>query len=461
MRERSRKHKLSFPKHPAVAKHSSLRYHNSVSKKRPRISNGVSKRDPAYWRERIYKNAFTYKGKHVEVRSWSVKIQLLGKRKAFTLTSATPAQAADEACELYHTILKQGWDALTHRQSAGSRRDVSESLGSSDSVPTELEYWKPRLIQRKYPELAQPESNREFSVRIEHARTAHYFPLGTSDENEAAAQAVRIYQTIINEGWDRANATFPRELSLALRWQDNPLAWTYTTFHTGQNTDSLEPAANSAESSSMYDVVFIEPDAQIRSALAAYTNRQPGFRCDTTFTTAAEALREIPRRNVDLALANHDLPVEASVACFEELHRLRPNLVVLSYSLFPDPDELFKSTPGGSVVYLLKRTPPGRLFDPIAAMTGTPTHEVIASQVRNYFQQLSALLPAGPPFWKTARLTPREHEILALLSKGDLVKEIAGKLGISNWTVQGHVKSIFEKLNVHSRTEAVVKYLQR
>ena len=79
----------------------------------------------------------------------------------------------------------------------------------------------------------------------------------------------------------------------------------------------------------------------------------------------------------------------------------------------------------------------------------------------HYFQQLSALLPSGPPFWKLAKLTPREQEILALLSKGDLVKEIAGKLGISNWTVQGHVKSIFEKLHVHSRTEAVVKYLQR
>jgi DNA-binding NarL/FixJ family response regulator len=122
---------------------------------------------------------------------------------------------------------------------------------------------------------------------------------------------------------------------------------------------------------------------------------------------------------------------------------------------------LFKSTPGGATVYMLKRTAANRLFEPIASLTRITTHEEIAAQVWNYFHQLSATLPSAPPFWKLAKLTPREQEVLALLSKGDLVKEIAGTLGISNWTVQDHVKSIFEKLKVHTRTEAVIKYLQR
>ena len=134
---------------------------------------------------------------------------------------------------------------------------------------------------------------------------------------------------------------------------------------------------------------------------------------------------------------------------------------MLSYSVFADAEQLFKSTPGGATVYMLKRTSPDRMFEPIADLTGTITHEQIASQVRNYFHQLSAMLPSVPPFWKLAKLTPREQEVLALLAKGDLVKEIADTLGISNWTAQGHVKNIFIKLNVHSRTEAVVKYLQR
>ncbi len=172
-------------------------------------------------------------------------------------------------------------------------------------------------------------------------------------------------------------------------------------------------------------------------------------------------MREIPRRCVDLVLANHDLPDESAVDCFEELHRVRPGLMVLSYSVFTDTDQLFKSTPGGAGVYMLKRTPPNRLFEPIASLTRSMTREQIAAHVRNYFQQLSAMPPSGPSFWKLAKLTPREQEVLALMSKGDLVKEIAGTLGISNWTVQDHVKGIFEKLKVHNRTEAVIKYLQR
>jgi DNA-binding NarL/FixJ family response regulator len=136
-------------------------------------------------------------------------------------------------------------------------------------------------------------------------------------------------------------------------------------------------------------------------------------------------------------------------------------LTVLSYSVFEDADLLFKSTPGGSVVYMLKRTAASRLFEPIADLAEAPIRERVAAHVWKYFQQLSALLPSGPPVWKIAKLTPREHEILASLSKGDLVKEIAHKLGISAWTVQGHVKSIFEKLKVHTRTEAVIKYLQK
>ncbi len=164
---------------------------------------------------------------------------------------------------------------------------------------------------------------------------------------------------------------------------------------------------------------------------------------------------------MDLAFVNHDLPDEPGMACLEELQRVRPSLAVLSYSVFEDTDQLFKSTPGGAVVYMLKRTSPGRIFEPIEQLAGPATREQIASHVRKYFQHLSALLPSGPPFWELAKLTPREHEVLAFLSKGDLVKEIADTLGISKWTVQSHVKSIFEKLKVHTRTEAVIKYLRK
>lgn len=392
-----------------------------------------------------------------------MKIQHFGKRKTFSLSSHQRAQAADEACQIYQTIIEHGWEAMNHSLvKHGSPSRATRGLQiSSASIPVDGAYWKHRLILRKYPEPLPSQSNKEFSIRIEHARTSQYFPLRTSDEKAAADAAMRIYRTVVNKGWDRANESFPRELSLALRWQDNPLAWTYTTIHTRRISGPSEPAPNHAALPLERNIVFIERDAGIRFALAACANSQEGFRCDTAFAGAAEALREIPRRRVDLVLANHDLPDEAGVACFEELQRARPGLVVLSYSVFTDSDQLFKSTPGGAAGYMLKRTAPNRLFEPIAELTGMTTHEQIASHVRHYFHQLSAMLPSGPPFWKRAKLTPREREVLALLSKGDVVKEIAGALGISNWTVQGHVKSIFEKLKVHSRTEAVIKYLQR
>jgi DNA-binding NarL/FixJ family response regulator len=282
--------------------------------------------------------------------------------------------------------------------------------------------------------------------------------LGTNNATEAAALAMRIYRTVVTRGWASAHSRFPRELSLAFRWQDNPLAWTYTTIHTCLRGCPPKPAADRTPNQS---VVIIEPDGGIRFALAACINDQEGFSCEATFAGAADALREIGRRRVDLALANHDLPDEPGASCAEELQRAIPNLAVLSYSVFQDADQLFKSTPGGAVVYMLKRTSRSRLLEPIAEMAGPATREQIATHVRHYFQHLSALLPPGPPLWKLAKLTPREHEILAFLSKGALAKEIADTLAISNWTVHGHIKSIFEKLKVHTRTEAVIKYLQK
>jgi DNA-binding NarL/FixJ family response regulator len=272
---------------------------------------------------------------------------------------------------------------------------------------------------------------------------------------------MRIYRSVVAEGWIIANARFPRELSVALRWQDNPLAWTYTTIHTLPSVRAENPLGEEVCAETQYSVALIEPDAGIRSALMVCVNSQQGFDCRAAFGNTEETLKHLGRHRVDLALVNHDLPDEASTTCAEQLQRVRPDLTVLSYSVFSDADQLFKSTPGGAAVYMLKRTGRNRLLEPIAGMVGAATREHIASYVRDYFQNLSALLPSGAPLWKLAKLTPREHEILAFLSKGALAKEIADTLGISNWTVHGHMKSIFEKLNVHTRTEAVIKYLQK
>lgn len=412
---------------------------------------------------RLFKNTFTYRGERVEVKGWSVKIQIAGKRKTFSLRSKVCAEAAEEACQIYHAILAHGWEGVTPtRAKAGPRFNAgSAAPTASASVSPDVEYWKPRLLHRKYPEHPDPTGGREFSVRIEHSRAFQYFALGTSDEIEAARRASDIHQMVVKKGWACANAAFSRELTLALRWMDDPLAWSYTTIHTRKSHDPFQPVTGRSGQPPKLHIAILEPDDGIRSALAACANSQQGFHCESAFTSPAEALREISRRRVDFILANYNLPDELGANFLEAAQHLKPGLAGLLYSVFEDSEHLFQATPGGAVGYMLKRIPPSRIFEPIADLSAPLTRDKIAACVRGYFQRLSASIPAGPPSREIARLTPREHEILALMSKGYQAKEIADALGISIWTVHGHTKSTFEKLNVHTRTEAVVKYLQK
>jgi DNA-binding NarL/FixJ family response regulator len=124
---------------------------------------------------------------------------------------------------------------------------------------------------------------------------------------------------------------------------------------------------------------------------------------------------------------------------------------------------MFRATPGGAGTYLLRRTPPTQFLEPIAEVLarGNLSDEEMAAGVWQYFKNTVASLPIGGPPRQLTHLTQREHEVLALLSKGQLDKEIAERLGISIYTVHEHVRNIFEKLRVHNRTEAVVKFLQK
>ncbi|MEO6336421.1 MAG: response regulator transcription factor [Verrucomicrobiota bacterium] len=326
---------------------------------------------------------------------------------------------------------------------------------------TNAEYWKRRLIHRKYLEPPNSKADREFSVRIEHTGTSHYFPLGTDDETEAASRAMRIYQTVVNHGWARTTADFPRELTLALRWLNNPVAWTYATFHTQKRSDPIRSDVEQPKQSPELMLAVIEPDDGIRFALAACANSQNGIRCDVTFTSEIEALREIHRHQLHLIMINHILPDGTGAECLEAVQRTTPQLDGLLYSVYEDSDKLFASVPGGATGYLLKRTSPFRILEPLGELAGPLTREHIAARIREYFRNLLAALPISPSSLELAKLTPREHEILTFLSKGRVAKEIAHSLGISLWTVHGHVKNIFEKLHVHTRTEAVLKFLQK
>src|SRR5688572_3658136 len=294
-------------------------------------SSGVhpaSKKEAGYWVGRLFKNTFTNKGKRRLVNGWSVKIQVLGRRKTFTLSSSDPAVAAAEACQIYQIICSQGWEAANPRfvRAGFPQAPATPAPGSQLSTDFGIAPWESRLIHRKYPEPAKAQDRRELSVRIEHMGISRYFPLGTGDESKAAAEAKRIHQIIVSQGWTVAGQGLTRELTLALRWLDSPLAWTYTTIRTWKSGEEIPALADSSPKSTACQVAIVEPDAGIRQALAACGNQQEGFRCCVVWTSVAEAMREISRHRVDLVLINYALPDQSGAAALEELQRGRSGL---------------------------------------------------------------------------------------------------------------------------------------
>jgi DNA-binding NarL/FixJ family response regulator len=134
-----------------------------------------------------------------------------------------------------------------------------------------------------------------------------------------------------------------------------------------------------------------------------------------------------------------------------------PKTQVLMLTTYEESDLIFDSLRKGASGYLLKNMPPTELIQAIEQVHegGAPMSMQIARKVVNHFQQIKR------PESDVEKLTGREHEILALLAKGYFYKEIADQLGISMSTVRAHLHAVYEKLHVQSRTEAVVKFLER
>jgi DNA-binding NarL/FixJ family response regulator len=322
-----------------------------------------------------------------------------------------------------------------------------------------VRYWKSRLIYRPYLFPGSTATPKHFAVRIDHAGSGYFFPLGTEDADVAAERAKAIYQAIVTAGWDAVRQQFPRELIIGFEWCSNPVMWTYTTVHTLLGNARQETAR--PHPSNTRRVLVLESDPGIRRAIVWCIEQQEGLasaECDSAETFAA-ALRAWKPHWVAL---NRNLAAAIGFKTPGFLSPIQPGVLGITYSANPDGDSMFVATPGGATGYLLKRVEPARLFKFIVDGPSQlpPAANDLLLRVQSYFQEV--LRPfSGRDALEVAKLTRRELEVLALLSKGYLDKEIAGELGISNWTVHNHVKKIFERLKVRSRTEAVVKFLEK
>lgn len=398
------------------------------------------------------------------MKGWSVKIQFQGRRRTFSLAAGNRQAAAEEARGLFQRLLQGGWEAVANG-ATWPRSPTLPTPPPTDREPPKSDpaYWRPRLLLRRHSPVAAGTCPQEYSARIEHLGRCHYFPLGTLEEEQAARRAARIYDTVASSGWDTANRRFRREVTVALHWAADPLAWTYFTLHTRTRAERGRPPVVWPHPQINCRVVLVEADPSVARALADCIDAHLGFAAAVVFDAVPQALARLKRLAPKLVLVNHNLAQQADASQRDCLRAAAPALPLIEFSVHEDSDQLFKATPGGASGYLLKRTPAPRLLEPIMSLlsTGRLTAERMEGEVFGYFRAVTEASTGRTTAPATFSLSQREHEVLRLLSKGYLDKEIADALHISAWTVHGHVKSIFQKLGVHTRTEAAVRFLSK
>jgi DNA-binding NarL/FixJ family response regulator len=200
---------------------------------------------------------------------------------------------------------------------------------------------------------------------------------------------------------------------------------------------------------------IVEDDRQTRENLGRFLRRDPRLRCLGVHASGEAAIEAIPRERPDVALVDINLPGMNGIECVAQLKARLPDLHVLMLTTYEESDLIFNSLRAGARGYLLKKMVPTELIPAIEQVRagGAPMSMQVARKVVDFFQRASH---AGATEIDT--LTPREHEVLSLLAKGCLYKEMGDQLGISLNTIRTHLRKIYEKLHVQSRTAATAKF---
>jgi DNA-binding NarL/FixJ family response regulator len=203
-------------------------------------------------------------------------------------------------------------------------------------------------------------------------------------------------------------------------------------------------------------VAIIEDRRDIREGLAVLINGTEGFRCTGAFRSMEEALEQIDRDLPDVALVDIGLPGMSGIEGIRILKDPYHDLPMLMLTVYNDDDRIFDALCAGACGYLLKNTPPARLLASLeeAVMGGSPMSPEIARRVVTLFREIR------PPEKADYHLTPHETRLLKLLVDGHNYKTAAKELAVSVNTISFHMRRIYEKLQVHSKSEAVSKALR-
>lgn len=201
-------------------------------------------------------------------------------------------------------------------------------------------------------------------------------------------------------------------------------------------------------------ISIVEDDAQAREILVGWIKKSGELHLVSNYGTGERAIVRLPSDKPEIVLMDINLPGISGIECVRQLKQLLPDTQFLMLTVYEDSDYLFSALASGASGYLLKRTSPEELIDAVKDVYsgGSPMSSNMARKVVQSFRREAA----GPN--GVEDLTPREREVLQLLASGDLYKEIADHLGITITTVNAHVRSIYLKLQVRSRGQAVAKF---
>ena len=203
-------------------------------------------------------------------------------------------------------------------------------------------------------------------------------------------------------------------------------------------------------------VAIIEDDRALREGLAMLINGTPGYKCDNAYGSVEEGLRSISAEAPHVLLLDIHLPGMLGSEAVKVFREKFPAMQILMLTVYAEQDKVFESICNGASGYLLKKTAPARLLEAIkeAHEGGAPMSPEIARKVVTLFQK------TGPPETVDERLTPQEVRLLKLLSEGYSYQGCAEQLTVSVNTIRNYIRSIYEKLHVHSKNEAVSKALR-
>jgi DNA-binding NarL/FixJ family response regulator len=203
-------------------------------------------------------------------------------------------------------------------------------------------------------------------------------------------------------------------------------------------------------------VAIVEDRREIRDGLAIIINGTPGFRCTGAYRSMEDALERIDKDLPDVVLNDIGLPGMSGIDGIRILKERHPSLLVLMLTVYDDDDRIFAALCAGASGYLLKKTQPARLLESVreVAAGGSPMSPEVARRVITLFRTFR------PPDDAQYELTPHEIRLLRLFVEGHNYRTAAAELGVTVHTISFHLRRIYEKLQVHSKSEAVAKALR-